>query len=153
MIFRPRKSDFSVFGGTEGGLQWSRDLSTTEIFNWTRLQFRRFGFNGAVIFRPRKLHSSICAPATYACFNGAVIFRPRKSSWQTLTTAILITGFNGAVIFRPRKSVAAGPKGSPPWGFNGAVIFRPRKYQQQELLTRLSWGFNGAVIFRPRKFS
>ena len=178
MIFRPRKSLTRLL--VELGLvelQWSRDLSTTEIastkapidaaieLQWSRdLSTTEIWSKETLTIQRETLQWSRDLSTTEIAgdrrsglrnryrFNGAVIFRPRKYDGD-LVLETTLNSFNGAVIFRPRKFAEHVAKKDPALQLQWSRDLSTTEISPTRLNVRsLRRRFNGAVIFRPRKF-
>ena len=132
-------------------------------------------FNGASLFRARKLRAIARLARAMGRFNGASLFRARKlngsapsrmhcmrlqwsltlSSEETRPRLEPTPGrsrFNGASLFRARKLVQVPAlAGNLSDSFNGASLFRARKRIHCNPKGKFEMGFNGASLFRARK--
>ena len=108
-------------------------------------------FNGAGVFRPRKLHKEYRSHAGQASFNGAGVFRPRKcrpSKWRRESQEWLQWG-RGLSTPEIRTTPLAPLKGGT--ASMGPGSFDPGNQLLQRNLNQAYPGFNGAGVFRPRK--
>src|SRR5690606_31490190 len=113
------------------------------------------GFNGAALFRERKVRPRPRAVAEASPgFNGAALFRERKAAYFPDSAREAIR-FNGAALFRERKGLdrrqrllveAVDALMGPP-SFESGKRYAASAPQRARAKTR----FNGAALIRERK--
>ena len=135
-------------------LQWGRALSSAETRVPTRARQAGPRFNGAALFRARRLGYRPGAPHRFRSFNGAALFRARRQA-RILDKVVASC------------SPSMGPRSFERGDYSvlctfGRIFSRPsmgpRSFERGDLERATPWHtrfspFNGAALFRARRLS
>ncbi len=131
-------------------LQWSLTLSSEETCRLARRELRRVSFNGASLFRVRKLTYYPELSENAVSFNGASLFRVRKRP-NVLDETVRNTALQWSLTLSSEETGSNGYTDRSQWRFNGASLFRVRKRRRIFANFCGFSSFNGASLFRVRK--
>ena len=125
------------------GLQWGRDLSAAEGLSAARLKTRRYSFNGAATFRPRKA-AERAGRRWLGMLQWGRDLSAAEGPTRRSTSRPTTFSFNGAATFRPRKAAPAPdlhvPHHALQWGRDLSAAEGMTRYGHDPFNRKLQWG-------------